>query len=1201
MTSKTASIPNPSPTSKAPSPVATAAAAAAAATTLSPTPSVQQQQQQQRLLRRRRESSEDFLAIGSLGSIADVIIKPDSNAEGVEDEAGEDSKSRADCLELSTTTSKGSANNNNNNNNINARSASIGLNAASTNLSPSLSVSAASSPEGRRPFRKRKGSVDFKLFMDDNDSTSLSNLPTLLPQHATAPSGPINASLLLLPSSSKNRSRINSDDVTIDSTSLSKVLPPMEALPPIEPLPPIDDTASALLHPPPSPTTKTSAVVGVNTKTTTTTTTTTTTDDENDNNNDKGRNKNDSATTNGIPTLTNREHRGLSFGSSKTEGRGLDHLDTLGVEAAQNAAKIRKESVSERSAKSSHGSNDEDGSNTSQGTLNSQSQRFLLEALLGDGTESLVLNPSQRERLGSFDIAIALGRERLGSFDAAAAAAAIGKTYSTNSRDDSKKGSGNNKTQTNLSGTHIHCTTNRDRLSSIGGRRDRLESWGAMSDLSAAGIHDQNSEAAGSGGTATAAALAATIYTSLANDVSAAAGAADGNDSISSFLVHDMDATIPTKISVNRDRLNSVASMATDPSALFHIAAAGSNSAGSMSAEAMALMGDHLADHLADLATSMEAIMSRERGHDDSEVSSTASPLIGAASDLATSRAGRPRSSSVSSLINIDVDLNVDYDAVAAAVDAAEAAAVAIDLTSLTVPKEESGTKPAGSASNSNKNRKKRALPLARSKNQLKQQLEKPNASSSSDLFNDDDDDDVLKSSSQEGERDMEEIRARARAAAGYVPPSSVDGSTGSSLPPKKRAKLFDGNGQAMTPSATRPSKVPSSNHKTPVISNRGSSKYDGTPSYCDTPASSSGKGQPSQKWESMFESLLEFVEEQKREETRGLTEAQKKDWEWDGNVPTTYKTKDGKALGRWVNNQRSAKSKGTLKDDRETRLVDAGLKWSVLASSSWNDMLEELRVYISEQERAGKKWNGNVPTNYTIKVTKDKKAFIKDDEEDKNLGRWVNRQRSLYQAGKLRKDRQLALENIGLKWSMLATTSWDSMFETLEEYVKEKTKNGAKWDGNVPANYKTHHDPPRALGRWINRQRSTFGKKKLKTEYVNKLSSIGLRWSVHDRRQHYQSSTTTSNTPDGVGSSSVQNKLDEGDDDDDDDDDDGNDDNSTNSSNSGEKEPSKKDEDAPVPDTALSHKAVEAVAAAETSPEVKGDERDEKKNSADT
>lgn len=147
----------------------------------------------------------------------------------------------------------------------------------------------------------------------------------------------------------------------------------------------------------------------------------------------------------------------------------------------------------------------------------------------------------------------------------------------------------------------------------------------------------------------------------------------------------------------------------------------------------------------------------------------------------------------------------------------------------------------------------------------------------------------------------------------------------------------------------------------------------------------------------------------------------------------------------------------------------------------------------------------------------------MKDDDEDKNLGRWVNRQRSLFQAGKLRKDRQLALEKVGLKWSMLATTSWDCMFETLEEYVEEKTRNGAKWDGNVPANYRTNHDPPRALGRWINRQRSAFAKKKMKPEYESKFNEIGLKWVIHERRPVYPPIIPT---PDGISSSNAGNET---------------------------------------------------------------------------
>ena len=60
--------------------------------------------------------------------------------------------------------------------------------------------------------------------------------------------------------------------------------------------------------------------------------------------------------------------------------------------------------------------------------------------------------------------------------------------------------------------------------------------------------------------------------------------------------------------------------------------------------------------------------------------------------------------------------------------------------------------------------------------------------------------------------------------------------------------------------------------------------------------------------------------------------------------------TKDGKALGRWINNQRSAKQKGSLKPEREIRLVSSGLKWSVLATNAWPDMLQELRIYIKNK-----------------------------------------------------------------------------------------------------------------------------------------------------------------------------------------------------------------------------------------------------------
>eukprot|EP00526_Cylindrotheca_closterium_P002923 CAMPEP_0113658962 /NCGR_PEP_ID=MMETSP0017_2-20120614/32062_1 /TAXON_ID=2856 /ORGANISM="Cylindrotheca closterium" /LENGTH=1012 /DNA_ID=CAMNT_0000573397 /DNA_START=113 /DNA_END=3147 /DNA_ORIENTATION=+ /assembly_acc=CAM_ASM_000147 len=748
-----------------------------------------------------------------------------------------------------------------------------------------------------------------------------------------------------------------------------------------------------------------------------------------------------------IIPLSARNINGTAADKGRDRSNTLDHLDALGAEAGEAAAKIKGErkprsgSISARSI---------EGDNSSHGTMTSQSQRFLLEAFMGDAEESLMQGRDRlgsfdaRDRIGSFDVK-ALGslesRERLGSFEARDRLTSL----------DSKE-KGDTKS--------LPDTVERARSGSLPFRRERLESWGGMSELSA----PHHAESATDGGSTSAAALAAKLYTSIANDVFAAANL-DGNESVSSFLVND--AVIPTRISIgNRSRLNSVAS----ESSALDVQLPAENDLGAdlqkYVSAAMASVGDQLA-----AVTAVDKLPNDQ----DSVASSTLSPMIGAATDSkASSVGGRSRSNSLSSNLNF----SVDYDAVQAAVDAAQTAAAAVDLANI--------ANGANTPSSGNKKRKAPKLPRSHTPDVQSSSQPKPKPAPPLQM--------TLPPipKSKMDDKDMEILRERARAAAGYVPPPA----SGTPLPPKKKAKLdpvlstpgYKTQGSFQTPrtSNTTYSNMTPGTPYTPAMSTPGSAK------------STVSKGQASQKWDSMFDYLILFIKERRGIETKDMSEEDIKEWVWDGNVPTTYKTKDGKALGRWVNNQRSAKSKGNLKEDREKRLVDAGLKWSVLASNSWNEMLEELRMYVADQTKSGRKWDGNVPTNYRIKT---KNPTGGKEDEDKNLGRWVNRQRSLYQAGKLRKDRQEALEKVGLKWSMLATTSWESMFETLCEYVRSKTKDGGEWDGNVPANYRTEDTPPRALGRWINRQRSAYGKDKLKAEYIEKLNSIGLKWSVHERR----------------------------------------------------------------------------------------------------
>jgi len=713
---------------------------------------------------------------------------------------------------------------------------------------------------------------------------------------------------------------------------------------------------------------------------------------------------------------------------------------------------------------------DDDDTSSSAATFASKGQLLLLEAIALQGAGGGTVTGSgsagqRRERLESIGSqGLLLGRERFESMGSVLDAGGLL--------------SGENKNN----------------------RRERLESWGGMSDLS--GLHLSSSANNQHPGAVDFMAMAEEAQLPDLNQprgVGAPAPAAGDA------------ANVPSRIALQRDRLNSIASLSEASLTgmpLVPNAEPGTDMTTidiqAFVSATVASMGDQLAEiaGAVELATGGlgtgtdddiddDGLLHFKDHTDESEASSAASPMIGAAA--LSDRRGRARSSSV----NSTGLLSVNQEDLAAAVDAAQAAAAGLDLAALgkTGTSVSSGDRHAehpleqqyGSKAKKTKSstrRIRRQLPL-------KTRGRGGSETSEGDRRNN--------SKSNISEEEQEQIRERARAAASSRgPPGKVLKSK--SKPIKKRAKR----------KSPEPDKPKSGGQvETPKHSNRKSIQPDSMPSAPFAPSlepssataaapkpKAGNKDKANQKWECMFEHLLKFIGKRRKQETEGLPEEEKDLWVWDGNVPTNEKADDGKAIGRWVNNQRTAKTKGSLKEERIKRLEDAGLKWSVLSSNSWNDTLEELRLYVAEQTKDGSEWDGNVPTNYQIKARADGHFA----GEDRNLGRWVNRQRSLFQAGKLRKDRQVALEKLGLKWSMLDSTTWDAMYGNLIRYIEEKKATSGEWDGNVPANYRTQDNPPRALGRWINRQRTARVKRKLKPEHVDKLTVLGLKWSVHER-----------------------------------------------------------------------------------------------------
>lgn len=803
--------------------------------------------------------------------------------------------------------------------------------------------------------------------------------------------------------------------------------------------------------------------------------------------NENGQNKAPSAEGKNPESKDRKESFSSSLASSAGEAavaasNALEHFDSLAsaglkVDIDDEVATLPVPTKESKKSKKSGGEharteNDADDSSKSISTHASREQQVLLEAiaLTQNGNGSSQGNPRERfESISSHGL-VTRQRDRLGSLGSVLDMGG-GRRDRLESMGSALDMGGGRRDRLESMGSALDMGGGkRDRLESLGsaldmagltqgGRRERLESWGGMSDLS--GMH-----VGGTGG----------------DNGDFMAMAEEAN-------LHDIDVPSSNthsgseRIRRERERLHSIASLSEASLHGMPVAVGGIDVTVDIQAFVSATvesMGGQLAEiaGAVEMAAGIDNASGTDRmreGTDESELSSTASPLIGAASDKKT----RARSLSVGSGI-----LSVDHEALAAAVDAATAAASAFDLDNM---ERHSGSS-VGSDNGKQRRDKhrvgRRQLPLSRVRGD-------------SQIF-----DDKLISDIEKAK-----IRERARAAASAQNPLGKIGKSKAKVRAKAKPKVAKKRTKQKSPSPEKVVSGSPSDSCTPRHSNRATVQPDSMGSAPIVPSLAKPKAKPktktpakdkgNQKWDNMFDHLIKFINAAREKETKGFSAEEKRSWAWDGNVPTNYKTDDGKALGRWVNNQRTAKTKGTLKDERIKRLEDAGLKWSVLSSNSWNDTLEELRIYVREKTKNGGQWDGNVPTNYQIKARPDGQFA----GEDRNLGRWVNRQRSLFQAGKLRKDRKESLEQLGLKWSMLDSTTWEAMFDNLLVYIKEKKRTTGEWDGNVPANYKTPDDPPRALGRWINRQRSAHVKRKLKREHVEKLSAVGLKWSVHERQ----------------------------------------------------------------------------------------------------
>ena len=108
------------------------------------------------------------------------------------------------------------------------------------------------------------------------------------------------------------------------------------------------------------------------------------------------------------------------------------------------------------------------------------------------------------------------------------------------------------------------------------------------------------------------------------------------------------------------------------------------------------------------------------------------------------------------------------------------------------------------------------------------------------------------------------------------------------------------------------------------------------------------------------------------------------------------------------------------------------------------------------------------------------------------NLARWVNKQRSRYNKGKLENDRVAKLETIaGWVWSPFNET-WNSYFDLLNEFISEHGHAKVPREPNL---YKGV-----GLATWVQSQRSKYKSQKLDEQSISRLESLsGWTWDPHD------------------------------------------------------------------------------------------------------
>ena len=190
-------------------------------------------------------------------------------------------------------------------------------------------------------------------------------------------------------------------------------------------------------------------------------------------------------------------------------------------------------------------------------------------------------------------------------------------------------------------------------------------------------------------------------------------------------------------------------------------------------------------------------------------------------------------------------------------------------------------------------------------------------------------------------------------------------------------------------------------------------------------------------------------------------------------SVPKNYKGSNGTNLNTWLSNQRSKyyhRGDGTLTAEQIERLEAIGMLWQVHLSK-WEEMYLIAKNYFD---------------NYGTLTTPER--FI--TSEGIKLGAWLERQRKKYREGTLSQKQIRLLNEIQMCWDPYQE-EFESAFTEAMSYFQ---KVG---DLDVPSTFIS--ETGFNLGVWISNLRARYKHNKLSPENIQRLETIGMRWSAAD------------------------------------------------------------------------------------------------------